>query len=257
MPEKEIVVYDGACPVHDVLRSPSLERVQRQRPEAVVIAHPECRDDVLAMADEICSTTAMISAVGRHPSARTFIVATEHGILNQMKLRYPDKGFVIADGCLGCRMHCPYMKMIDLVTVRNALLRGKHEIAAPPDVPAAARRAPARQAAATSVTSARVGRECSIMLSSIWVATMTGLRARMQASISLSWMSGTFLAGSSTPRSPRAIMIPSVAARMSGKFSRASGFSILATMAMSALWRSRRRLRSRTSCARRTKERAM
>ncbi len=141
VPEKEVVVYDGACPVHDVVRGASVERVKGSRPEAVLIAHPECREDVLAMADEVCSTTAMLSAVERHRQAHTFIVATEHGILHQMKARWPDKEFIIADGCVGCRMHCPYMKMVDLVMVRTALAEGKHVIEVPPDVAAGARRA--------------------------------------------------------------------------------------------------------------------
>jgi quinolinate synthase len=141
VPEKEVVVYDGACPVHDVLRSASVEKVHRDRPEAVVLAHPECRADVLALADEVCSTTGMAAAVARHPEARTFIVATEHGILTGLRKRFPDREFVVADGCLGCRMHCPYMKMVDLVMVRDALVRGKHEIVVPPDVAAGARRA--------------------------------------------------------------------------------------------------------------------
>jgi quinolinate synthase len=141
VPEKEVVVYDGCCPVHDVLRSSSVTRVKQARPEAVIIAHPECRADVVEIADEVCSTTAMLTAVGRHPEARTFIIATEHGIVHQLKRRYPDKEFVIADGCIGCRMHCPYMKMIDLVMVRDALVRGKHEVEVPPDVAAGARRA--------------------------------------------------------------------------------------------------------------------
>jgi quinolinate synthase len=141
VPEKEIVVYDGACPVHDVVRGSSVERVKGSRPEAVVIAHPECRQDVLAMADEVCSTTAMLTAVARHPAAHTFIVATEHGILHQMKQRWPDKEFIVADGCLGCRMHCPYMKMVDLLMVRASLREGKHAIEVPPDVAEGARRA--------------------------------------------------------------------------------------------------------------------
>jgi len=95
---------------------------------------------VLDIADEVCSTTAMLGAVGKHPLARTFIVATEHGILHQLKLRYPDKEFVMADGCIGCRMHCPYMKMIDLVMVRDSLARGKHEVEVPDDVAEGARR---------------------------------------------------------------------------------------------------------------------
>jgi quinolinate synthase len=141
VPEKEIVVYDGCCPVHDVLRAASVNRVKSARPEAVIIAHPECRQDVVEIADEVCSTTAMLAAVGKYPQAKTFIVATEHGIVHQMKRRYPDKEFVIADGCIGCRMHCPYMKMIDLVMVRDALARGKHEVTVPPDVADGARRA--------------------------------------------------------------------------------------------------------------------
>lgn len=140
VPEKEIVVYDGACPVHDVLRSANVNRVKEGRPEAVVIAHPECRADVLEIADEVCSTTAMLSAVEKHRDAKTFIIATEHGVVHQMKQRWPDKEFIVADGCIGCRMHCPYMKMIDLVMVRDALVRGKHEIHVPADVAEGARR---------------------------------------------------------------------------------------------------------------------
>ncbi|HYQ80101.1 MAG TPA: quinolinate synthase NadA [Anaeromyxobacteraceae bacterium] len=141
VPEKEVVVYDGACPVHDVVRGASVERVRDARPQAVIIAHPECREDVLAMADEVCSTTAMLAAVGRHPEAHTFIVATEHGILHQMRKRWPDREFIVADGCVGCRMHCPYMKMVDLLMVRTALREGRHLIEVPPDVAAGARRA--------------------------------------------------------------------------------------------------------------------
>jgi quinolinate synthase len=141
VPEKEVVVYDGCCPVHEVLRASSVNRVKAANPEAVIIAHPECRQDVVEIADEVCSTTAMLSAVARHPNAKTFIIATEHGIVHQLRLRWPDKEFVIADGCIGCRMHCPYMKMVDLVMVRDALARGKHEITVPADVAEGARRA--------------------------------------------------------------------------------------------------------------------
>jgi quinolinate synthase len=141
VPEKEVVVYDGVCPIHDVLRAASVSRVKTAKPEAVIIAHPECRADVVEIADEVCSTTGMLSAVERHRDAKTFIVATEHGIVYQLKRKYPDKEFIVADGCIGCRMHCPYMKMIDLVMIRDALRREKHEISVPADVAAGARRA--------------------------------------------------------------------------------------------------------------------
>jgi len=141
VPEKEIVIYDGACPTHEVLRDASVLRVRSERPGAVIIAHPECREDVLALADEICSTTGMIGAVERHPEARTFIIATEWALIHQLKKRYPDREFVSADGCIGCRLHCPYMKMITLDGVRRSLLEGVHPIDLDADDAAGARRA--------------------------------------------------------------------------------------------------------------------
>jgi quinolinate synthase len=107
----------------------------------VLIAHPECREDILALADEICSTAAMVDRVARYPQAKTFLVATENGMLHQMKKRYPDKEFILADGCIGCRLHCPYMKMTTLRDVRRALVEEVHEIRVPDDVIAGARRA--------------------------------------------------------------------------------------------------------------------
>jgi len=141
VPEKEIVVYDGACPTHDVLRDASVDRARRGHPGAVVIAHPECREDVLAMADEICSTSGMLEAVRRHPEARTFIVATEWALIHQLKKRYPDRQFIPADGCIGCRLHCPYMKMITLDAVERALLENVFEITVDAEDAVLARRA--------------------------------------------------------------------------------------------------------------------
>ena len=141
VPEKDIVVYDGACPTHDVLRDPSLALVKRDRPGAIVIAHPECREDVLALADEVCSTSGMVSAVQRHPEARTFIIATEWALIHQLKKRFPGKEFIPADGCIGCRLHCPYMKMNDLDAVRRSLLEGVFEITVDADDALGARRA--------------------------------------------------------------------------------------------------------------------
>ena len=141
LPEKDIVVYDGACPTHDVLRGANVRKTRDAHPDAVLIAHPECREDILAMADEICSTTAMVERVGRYPHVRTFLVATENGMLHQLKLRYPDKEFVLADGCIGCRLHCPYMKVTGLEDVRRALTDEVFEVTVPPDVAQDARRA--------------------------------------------------------------------------------------------------------------------
>jgi quinolinate synthase len=96
---------------------------------------------VLALADEVCSTTGMLDAVARHPEAKTFIVATEWAMLHRLKARYPDREFVVADGCIGCRLHCPYMKMITLDSVRRSLVEDVFEIQVEPDVMQGARRA--------------------------------------------------------------------------------------------------------------------
>lgn len=139
VPEKDIVVYDGACPTHDVLRGANVSKARSAFPGAVVIAHPECREDIIALADEVCSTTAMLDRIKLHPQVKTFIIATESGIIHQMKKRYPDLEFIMADGCIGCRLHCPYMKMITLADVRRALLEDKFEITVEPDVMEGAR----------------------------------------------------------------------------------------------------------------------
>lgn len=141
LPEKDIVVYDGACPTHDVLRGANVRKTYAEHPDAVLIAHPECREDILALADEICSTTAMVERVARYPEAKTFLIATENGMLHQLRLRYPDKEFILADGCIGCRLHCPYMKVTGLPDVRRALSEEVFEIDVPPDVAQGARQA--------------------------------------------------------------------------------------------------------------------
>jgi quinolinate synthase len=147
VPEKEIAIYDGACPTHDVLRGANVIKARSAFPDSVVIAHPECREDIIAMADEVCSTTAMIDRIAKHPEARTFIIATESGIIHQMKKLYPDREFIMADGCIGCRLHCPYMKMIGLGDVRRSLVENKFEIEVEPDVMEGARKALARMLA--------------------------------------------------------------------------------------------------------------
>jgi len=141
VPEKEIAIYDGACPTHDVLRGANVIKARSAFPDSVVIAHPECREDIIAMADEVCSTTAMIDRIAKHPDARTFIIATASGIIHQMKKLYPDREFIMADGCIGCRLHCPYMKMIGLADIRRSLVENKFEIEVEPDVMEGARKA--------------------------------------------------------------------------------------------------------------------
>lgn len=141
VPEKEIAIYDGACPTHDVLRGENVKQTLDRNPDAIVIAHPECREDVLAFADVICSTSGMVDAVAAFPDAKTFLIATEWGIIYQLKQKYPDKVFIEADGCIGCRLHCPYMKMINLPTVLRSLEEEVFEVKVDPETIELARRA--------------------------------------------------------------------------------------------------------------------
>ena len=141
VPDKEIAIYDGACPTHDVLRGVNVGATLALRTGAIVIAHPECREDVLALADEVCSTSGMIAAVERHPEAKTFLIATEWALIHQLQKRWPDREFIPADGCIGCRLHCPYMKMVDLPSVRRSLLEDVFPIEVDADDAAGARRA--------------------------------------------------------------------------------------------------------------------
>ena len=141
VPEKQVVVYDGCCPVHDVARGASVRKVRETHPGSVLIAHPECREDIIAMADAVCSTTGMLNAVARFPEARTVLIATENGMVHQLKKRYPDKDFIVADGCIGCRLNCPYMKCITLVEVERSLREEVFEVTVPESVAAGARRA--------------------------------------------------------------------------------------------------------------------
>ena len=82
----------------------------------------------------------MLGRIAKYPDVKTFIVATENGIIHQMKKRYPGKEFIMADGCIGCRLHCPYMKMITLADVKRSLVEDKFEIEVEPDVMEGARR---------------------------------------------------------------------------------------------------------------------
>ena len=132
--EKDIVIYDGACPMHDVLRAASVERTRGEFPEAGIVAHPECRQDLVEIADEVCSNMGMLDAVEKYLGAKTFIVATENGMLHQLKARFPDREFVAADGCIGCRLHCPYMKVTGLQDLYFSLAEDRFEILLENDV---------------------------------------------------------------------------------------------------------------------------
>ncbi len=108
---RNMVVWNGACMVHEIFSLEKIVRLKVRHPEALVLAHPECEEPVLAVADFIGSTTQILKYAQSSP-AQTFIVATETGILHQMQKDSPHKTFIPAPPNNNCACNdCPYMKL--------------------------------------------------------------------------------------------------------------------------------------------------
>ncbi|MEN6581084.1 MAG: quinolinate synthase NadA [Armatimonadota bacterium] len=126
---KKVITWSGFCPTHHRILAQDVIRTKREHPEALVVAHPECAADVLALADAIESTSGMIRYVAASP-AKEFIMCTERGILHRLKKDNPDKVFY-NPGPLNI---CPNMKKITLEKVLWSLEDMKYEITLPQDV---------------------------------------------------------------------------------------------------------------------------
>jgi quinolinate synthase len=134
MTGRNMVLWDGTCEVHDILSVESIIKMKTQHPDAKLIAHPECKAQVLELADFIGSTTALLQFTSNDP-AKKYIVATETGILHKMKLNSPEKIFMVVPGDETCSCNdCPYMKLNTLENLYNAMLYEKPEIFLPVDV---------------------------------------------------------------------------------------------------------------------------
>jgi quinolinate synthase len=133
---KKIHYWDGCCPIHDHLTAEAARQAKHQHPDAVFMAHPECRPEVLALADVIVSTSGMI----RHASTSkqtTFLVGTENGLLYPLQQANPDKRFYpVVDTML-----CPDMKKITQEDVFKSLEAMQGQVKVPEDI-----RQPALQA---------------------------------------------------------------------------------------------------------------
>ena len=124
----DMLLWQGSCVVHDEFKADELQALADAHPKAAILVHPESPAAVTALADVVGSTTQLIAAVGRLPT-NTFIVATDQGILHDMRLRYPGKTFLAAPtagtggSCKSCAF-CPWMAMNSLQGVEQALLQG-------------------------------------------------------------------------------------------------------------------------------------
>lgn len=118
---REMEIWPGYCEVHVLFHAKKLFELIQKNPDAVVIAHPECEEEVLNYASVIGSTSKLLNEVKENP-AKKFIVATEDGIFHQMKKLRPDAELIQAPTSEGCNCnHCPYMKLNSLEKIKMAL----------------------------------------------------------------------------------------------------------------------------------------
>jgi len=131
---RNMVLWDGTCEVHDVLKAEVIIKMKIDHPDAKLIAHPECKAVILAMADYIGSTTALLNFTKKDP-ANKFIVATETGIIYQMKKLSPEKEFFIVPTDETCSCNdCPYMKLNTLPKLLRCIENETPEIKLTPEL---------------------------------------------------------------------------------------------------------------------------
>lgn len=133
VPEVEVVPWEGYCPTHDQVTLDQVAEARERHPHAEVIAHPECRPEVVDIADAVLSTSQMLCHVASS-SADEFIVVTEEGLLHGLAKAAPGKRFVNLEP----RMLCPNMKLTTITKVRDCLRDMTGEITMPEDVRLAA-----------------------------------------------------------------------------------------------------------------------
>lgn len=132
---REIILWPGYCASHVKITVDDIKKAKQQHPDAVVLAHPECSEPVKELADELLSTSQMLSFAAES-SAKQFIIATEIGIIHTLKKQNPDAQFIPASE----RALCPNMKKITLDKVIASLEDMQYEITVPEDIRARAKK---------------------------------------------------------------------------------------------------------------------
>ncbi len=126
---KKIHSWNGYCPIHDNLTASDVIKVKNKYPDAVFVAHPECRPEVLELADNVLSTSGMLRYAGEVKN-RDFIVGTEVGLLYPLKKANPDKNFYPASE----QMLCPDMKKTTLEDIARSLEFMEGEVKVPENI---------------------------------------------------------------------------------------------------------------------------
>lgn len=131
---RQMLLWNGVCTVHDALHAESVLNLKAEYPEASVIAHPECNSALLQVSDFVGSTKAMLNYI-QTSGHKQFIVATETGILYEMRKNNPDKEFIVVPSGDSCACaDCAYMKLNTLEKLRNCLRDEQPEIILPEDL---------------------------------------------------------------------------------------------------------------------------
>ena len=132
--KKEVVLWDGYCFVHDKLDADTLMEFKQKYPDAKVIAHPECKEELLKLSDHVCGTGGM-AKFAKSDGSKDFIVVTECGMTDKLRQDVPEKNFLSF-----CNI-CPYMKSTTLPLVVKSLVQDIHEIKLPEHIIINARKA--------------------------------------------------------------------------------------------------------------------
>nr|MBC7612422.1 quinolinate synthase NadA [Pseudopedobacter sp.] len=131
---RDMVLWNGACMVHEIFAREKIFKLKQRHPNAKFIAHPECEEVVLEMADYIGSTTGLLKYTINNP-AKEFIVATESGIIHQMEKSNPDKTFIPAPPNNSCACNdCPHMKRNTLEKLYLCLKNELPEVDVPREI---------------------------------------------------------------------------------------------------------------------------
>lgn len=128
LPGKNIIPWEGFCPIHHKITAEYVLSAKKAHPKAALIAHPECRPEVLKIADFVCSTEGMVKTAVANPNFDEFIIITECGMTGRLVREVPNKKFYSV-----CNM-CPDMKRTNLELVKEALEKEQFEITVPEDV---------------------------------------------------------------------------------------------------------------------------
>ena len=137
---RNMLLWNGGCHVHEKFSVDEIIKLKKENPDALVMAHLECKAPVLAVADIKGSTATMLKYAQSHPETKKYIVATEAGILHELQRTCPNVTFIpvppeVSEGSLGCSCNeCNYMKLNSLRKIYNTLKYGWPSIEVDPEI---------------------------------------------------------------------------------------------------------------------------